>query len=124
MTNSSPSRGTRTPSVRAAISSAHLSHYCTWARSASVPACSPRARSASTSSSTWNSSNGTVHLPSVAQPSETTPHVALDGAERQVEAGRDLVVREVLVEREPQDGPLRVAEAGQLVSDDHTVDHP
>ena len=50
--------------------------------------------------------------------------MALDRAERQVEPVRDLVVREVVVEREPQDGALRVAQPVQLVGDDDAVDDP
>ena len=89
-----------------------------------VPASSPRARSASTSSSTCDSSNGTVHLPSGPQAGETTPDMALHGAERQVQPRGDLVVREVVVEREPQDRALRVAQAVELVGDDDAVDDP
>ena len=79
------------------------------------PACSPRASSASRSSSTCDSSNGTVHLPSGPQPGRLRRTWLLTVPSGRSSRLRDLVVREVVVEREPQDGALRVAQPVELV---------
>src|SRR6478752_6563191 len=96
-------------------SAATSSEHCGQLRTCSVApdgAGSPRAMAASASSSGWV----TVHLLQAGpQSGQSSPDVALDGAERQVEPLGDLFVGQVLDEGHPHHGAPRLPEPPELV---------